>query len=84
MTLTGLTKREYELVPRLLSREDAAELLGISVVTLDRMIKEQELPAVRVGKRRVMVRADQLNAYLTLNSTAPPIQEWAYQGDEEE
>jgi excisionase family DNA binding protein len=41
------------------SREEAAELLGISLRTLDRLIAEKTLPARRIG-RRVLITHDAL------------------------
>jgi excisionase family DNA binding protein len=41
------------------SREEAAELLGISLRTLDRLIAEKTLPARRIG-RRVLITHDTL------------------------
>lgn len=40
-----------------LSRKEAADLLGISLVTLDKMIRNQTLAAVRIG-RHVRIPAE--------------------------
>ncbi len=47
---------------RFLSREQAAEGLGVSVRTVDRLIREAEIPSVRLGKRRLIPR-DDFDAY---------------------
>ena len=41
------------------SREEAAEVLGVSIRTLDRLIALKELPVRRVG-RRVLITYDAL------------------------
>ena len=50
-------EKPKELTPIFLSRPQAATTLGISVSTLDKMIKAGDLPAVMVG-RRLMINAD--------------------------
>lgn len=44
------------------SREEAAEYLGVSVSTLDRLIDQGELPVLRIG-RRVLLRESVLERY---------------------
>lgn len=39
--------------PRLVNREHMAELAGISVPTLDRLVSEQAVPSKLVGSRRL-------------------------------
>lgn len=48
---------------RLLSRHDAAELLGVSVQTIAKLIADGTLPHRRV-RRRVLVPQDAISAYL--------------------
>lgn len=48
---------------QLLTRKEAAGKLRISLITLDKLIHEQKLPAVRLG-RRVLIAGDQLSAFI--------------------
>jgi len=43
---------------------EAARLLGISVTSAWRLIADDALPSMIVGKRRRMVRRDSIEAYL--------------------
>jgi excisionase family DNA binding protein len=45
------------------SREEAAEVIGISLRTLDRLIADKELPVRRIG-RRVFINRDILYQWL--------------------
>lgn len=45
------------------SRDEAAELLGVSLRTLDRLIAEKQLPVRRIG-RRVLVTRDVLAQFV--------------------
>ena len=47
----------------MLKRDEAAEALSLSVKTLDRLIKDGRLQAVRIG-RRVAVPTSSLEAYI--------------------
>lgn len=54
-----------KLEPISLSVTEAAKFIGVSRRTVCREIKEGKLPAVRIaGRRRVLVRIDDLKAYL--------------------
>lgn len=46
-----------------------ADLLKLNQQTIRNMIDRQELPAVRVGQRRVRVRQSDLNAFLAAGET---------------
>lgn len=48
---------------RLLSRQDAAAYLGVSLATIDRMIRDREVTITRIGKR-VKFDQDDLDAYI--------------------
>jgi excisionase family DNA binding protein len=43
-----------------LSRHDAATVLGVNIQLIDRLIREERLPAARVGRRILISRADLL------------------------
>jgi excisionase family DNA binding protein len=49
----------------LLSTQEAAALLGVAAVTVNRWIRIGTLPAVRVGPRLVRVRREDLGALLS-------------------
>jgi excisionase family DNA binding protein len=52
-----------------LTRDEVAVMLRVSVDTVDRRIKAQELKAVKIG-RRVLVDEDVLDAYMKDNQVA--------------
>lgn len=58
--------------PRIsLTRKEAADSVGISVDTLDRMIQNGDIPAYRVGKRSIRIRTeDLLTAHQPIPTTA--------------
>lgn len=48
----------------MLSLRETAEFLGLSMSTVHRLIREGELPAIRIGKRMWKFRRADLDAYL--------------------
>jgi excisionase family DNA binding protein len=48
---------------QLLTRQDAAAELGVSLSTLTRLVRVHALPIVRVSERRVMVSRTALDRY---------------------
>jgi excisionase family DNA binding protein len=57
-------ERRQEAAPRpLLSKEDAADVLGLSPRTVDTLIHSGELPSLKVRRRRRIRPAD-LEAYI--------------------
>jgi excisionase family DNA binding protein len=62
------------------SRQEVATWLGISVTTVDRMVKRGDIPAIRLGpkggKRRVIFNWAELKTwYESRRTSAPPNQE---------
>jgi excisionase family DNA binding protein len=55
---------------RLLTANEVADQLRVSTMTIYRLIRRGELPAVRVG-RNYRVRADELDAYLRAQVVDP-------------
>jgi excisionase family DNA binding protein len=53
---------------RFLTPQEVADLLRVSSMTVYRLIKSGELPAVRVGKA-FRIREDELDAYLAARYT---------------
>lgn len=58
----------------LLSDVRAGELLGLHPKTVQRLARQGELPAVRIG-RYWRFRASSLNAWIDLQSTGQPLTE---------
>ncbi len=56
--------------PNLLSRDVVAQALGISTCTLWRLVKRGDLPAIRVGPRRLLIDARDLDAYINRQRTS--------------
>jgi excisionase family DNA binding protein len=60
--------RRQEAAPEpLLTKEDAAEVLGLSPRTVDTLIHSGELPSLKVRRRRRIRPAD-LEAYIAANA----------------
>jgi excisionase family DNA binding protein len=58
----------------LLSDTQAGQLLGLHPKTVQRLARQGELPAVRIG-RYWRYRASALNEWIDLNSTGQPLME---------
>lgn len=56
---------------RLLSRQEAAERLGVSLRTLDGMVQRGVLPAYRIGPKIVRLKETDLEAYLERHLVVP-------------
>lgn len=54
---------------KMLTREEAAEMLRVSVRTLDTLIKDGRIGAARIG-RRVLVSTDALREYVERQTVA--------------
>jgi len=57
----------------LIKKPEAADLLGISVRTLEKMIARGSLPAYRVGPKSVRLRREDIDDYLESHRAAPVI-----------
>lgn len=60
--------------PRLLSRQQAADTLGISTRTLDRLAAEAKIAHVRVAPRAVKYHPAELERYIRAQTL--PREEW--------
>lgn len=60
-----MTNRKAPEAPAQLTREEAAELLRVSVSTIDRYLKDGTIPKAKVGKRLVRVNRSDIEALLT-------------------
>jgi excisionase family DNA binding protein len=54
-------------MPELLSKEDVARALGVSVQTVHRLIKSGELQTQKIGPRFVRITKSELERYLNSN-----------------
>jgi len=50
------------------SRSETAAALGCSEATIDRMIRAGQLRSTRIGKRRVVIRREEIERLLTAGS----------------
>ena len=57
----------------LIKKPEAADLLGISVRTLEGMIKRGVIPAYKIGPKTVRLRREDLDEYLAGHQAAPVI-----------
>jgi len=66
MIATPILERESDptTTPALLSRQEAAQHLGVSVMTVSRTIKRGDLAAVRISPRRIGILRADLDAYI--------------------
>ena len=55
---------EHRDVDRVYSIDDAAMIAGVSPATLRRRIKEHQIRILRLGPRRIGIRASELERYL--------------------
>lgn len=61
----------------LLKKPEAADFLGVSVRTLEGMIKRGVLPAYKIGPKSVRLRREDLDEYLAGHRAAPVIEKAA-------
>lgn len=59
-----MTNRPTQSPDRLLTLADVADFLAVSLSTVRRLVRDGNLPAVRVGQRSIRVRPEDLEAYL--------------------
>jgi excisionase family DNA binding protein len=55
----------------LIKKPEAAEILGVSVRTLEKMIARGALPAYRIGPKMVRLRREDIDDYLETHRAAP-------------
>ncbi len=55
----------------LITKHEAAEILGVSVRTLERMIRRGVLPAYRIGPKTVRLSPEDIEAYVRGHLVAP-------------
>ena len=57
----------------LIKKPEAAEILGVSVRTLEKMIARGALPAYKIGPKMVRLRREDIDDYLESHRAAPVI-----------
>ena len=55
-------------IPELLSAKDMSEHLGVSLCTCYKLLKQDDFPTTRIGKRKVVTR-ERLTEWLENNTT---------------
>jgi excisionase family DNA binding protein len=50
--------------PGALDKKSAAAYLGVGLRTLERLIEQGQIPTVKVGRRRVVIRKEALDEFL--------------------
>ena len=56
--------KTFQVLPMLLTSEQVCRELGVSRVTLWRLIRDGELKSIRVGRRCVRIARDELTAFV--------------------
>lgn len=54
----------YEEFKRVLPVKDVSKILGVSVQTVYRLIKQGMLPAMKVSPRKTVIKAEELERYI--------------------
>lgn len=62
---------EIELIPRLLSSNEVAEILGISTKTVNKLVREGKLGCVQVTSRERRFTKAQIQSYIEDKSKKP-------------
>ena len=60
-----MTERKLHDDPALVTREEAAEMLRVSVSTVDRYLKDGLLPKSKVGTRLVRISRSAVESFVT-------------------
>lgn len=66
-----MSSEQQARLPELLTRQECADTLRVSLRTLDKMIASGALPAIRIGERGVRVHKETLLAMI--NQQAPAV-----------
>ena len=70
---TGVGSSSFTHYKLQFSREESAEILGLSLRTLDRLIAENQLPVRRIG-RRVLITRDALETFTSRDHATGGVQ----------
>lgn len=58
----------------LIKKPEAAAMLGVSMRTLEGLIKRGEIPAYKIGPKLVRLRTEEIEDYLAGRRAAPTVQ----------
>ena len=64
LSRSGTRRSEPPASLRLYTKQDVADLLSISIRSLERLINHGEIETLRMGPRAVRIRASSVEAYL--------------------
>ena len=59
-----MTSFQYTEIKYMLTVRETANILGISVHTVYRLIESGELPAVKVSPRKTVIKAEEIERYI--------------------
>lgn len=59
-----MTSFHYEELKYFLSVKETANILGISIHTVYRLIESGEIAAVKVSQRKTMIKAEEIERYI--------------------
>ena len=68
-SIDAFVESERHRIP--LTRQQACVLMGIKMTTLNKLIQTNELPSIRVGRRRFISRTA-IDAFMQTHSTTTP------------
>ncbi len=59
-----MTSFRYEEIKYMLTVQEVAKILGVSVHTVYRLINSGDLSAVKISQRRTVIKAEELEKYI--------------------
>lgn len=59
-----MTNFRYEEIKYMLTVQEVAKILGVSVHTVYRLINSGDLSAVKISQRRTVIKAEELEKYI--------------------
>lgn len=59
-----MTSFQYTETKYMLTVQEASRVLGISIHTVYRLINSGELSAIKVGPRKTVIKADEIERYI--------------------
>lgn len=59
-----MTSFQYTETKYMLTVQEAARVLGVSVHTIYRLINSGELSAIKVGSRKTVIKAEEIERYI--------------------
>lgn len=59
-----MTSIQYAEIKYMLTVQETAKILGVSVHTIYRLINSGDLSAVKINQRRTMIKAEEIEKYI--------------------